>query len=162
MITSITLAVAIIILLIAAFVVTVIPVFPGALLTLGAVGIYIAQWGMNSLGKINFWLIVVFCVLYMLADLIAGVYSVKKFGGGKYGIIGSILGGIVGALLFSLPGLILGSIFGGAILEFAASKNVKQSLKVAAGALFGFFLGTFGKLLILAVATVIFVWGVLF
>lgn len=157
---TILLTAAIVIFLLAGFIFAILPVFPGVIFTLGAVGIFVVWRGYEAIGAFSFWLIVALGFFYFFVDWIAGIIGAKKFGASKFGVLGVILGGILGPLALGFPGLIIGPVLGGFTLEFFANRDLKRSLRLSQGALVGFILGTFGKLLIAAIITFIFVWSI--
>lgn len=93
-----------------------------------------------------------------LLELVAGAAGAKGGGATKRGIIGSLIGGIVGAigLTFFIPvpivgtliGAVVGSFMGAVIAEVTGPqpRTVRDSMKPAIGASIGRVLGTFAKL----------------
>jgi len=161
MLISISLIVLIVLLFLTAFTFTIFPVILGVLFSLAGTLIFVAWQGINALGIFNFWLIIGLSLLYLIFDFLAGYYGTRKFGASIYGFIGSVLGGIFGTIVLGLPGLILGPMIGAALLEFVFNKDFKKAFKSGLGALFGVFVGTIGKLIILTISTGVFVWGIL-
>tara|TARA_Y100001968_G_scaffold332453_1_gene390682 strand:- start:1700 stop:2221 length:522 start_codon:yes stop_codon:yes gene_type:complete len=107
------------------------------------------------------------CALLVIAvtvfDLWVQVYGVKKFGGTKKAINGSIIGLLLAILIpvfsmfipissFLLPIvpflIILGPFLGAFIGAQIDNSDINKSLKIALGSLAGFFLGTFLKFLV--------------
>jgi uncharacterized protein YqgC (DUF456 family) len=85
-------------------------------------------------------------VACLVLDQLAGALGAKKFGAGKAGMIGTIVGALLGLVFFSLPGLILGTFLGAAIFEMVfAGKDMKGSLSAGAGAFLGFLAGSLFK-----------------
>jgi len=82
-----------------------------------------------------------------LFDLWLQIYGVKKFGGTKKAVNGSIIGLILGIFFFPPFGIIIGPFLGafiGALVE--ENFDVNRAIKIALGALAGFFAGTILKL----------------
>ena len=82
-----------------------------------------------------------------LFDLWVQIYGVKKFGGTKKAVNGSIIGLILGIFFFAPFGIIIGPFLGafiGAKMEENSDGN--KAIKIALGALAGFFAGTMLKL----------------
>ena len=95
----------------------------------------------------NVLLLMAFLVISVtIFDLWAQIYLVKKFGGSKKAINGSIIGLIIGVVFLPPFGIIIGPFIGafiGAVFE-ENSYGIK-AIKIALGALTGFFVGTFFK-----------------
>ena len=72
------------------------------------------------------------------------IYGVKKAGGGKYAIRGSVLGMLLGFFLFPPFGILVGAFIGAYI--GAKIEMDENAIKIAFGALWGFILGTLLKL----------------
>ncbi|MDD2753799.1 MAG: DUF456 domain-containing protein [Candidatus Portnoybacteria bacterium] len=162
MIVNILLICIIVILLTAAFLFTILPlVVPGIIFTIAAALILVFWKGMAALGIWNLAVILLMGVLYFSFDWLGGALGAKKFGGSKYGVWGAIIGGILGIPLGGLPGVILGTVIGAAVFELLFNKEkFGQSLKIGFGAGLGFVLGTFGKVILVIIATISFVSGV--
>ncbi len=91
-------------------------------------------------GGVGWWMIAFLAVGFVIAqslDFLCGMLGAKKFGAGKWGMIGAMVGVIVG-LFFGLPGLIIGPLVGALVFELIAGKE----LRAAANASWGTFIGT--------------------
>ncbi|SVD81500.1 uncharacterized protein METZ01_LOCUS434354 [marine metagenome] len=91
------------------------------------------------------WGIIVIVVSF--ADNWMQVYGVKKFGGSKKAVIGSILGLFAGIIIPIPFGFIIGPLFGafiGALLE--SGNEITKAIKIAAGSFIGLLTGTILKL----------------
>lgn len=107
----------------------------------------------------------VFTALTFAVDFVMPVLGTKKFGGTRYGVIGSTIGGIVS--LFVAPAfgifalfIILALTFLGAYLgELLAKKNNAEASYAAFGAMMGFLFSTFIKLGINFIITIAFLLG---
>lgn len=82
----------------------------------------------------------------VIVDFLGVLIGTKLFGGGKWGMAGAGAGAVVG-MFFSLPALVLGTIFGAVVAErYIAKKTRRESLRAGAGAAVGFALSTVGRL----------------
>lgn len=82
----------------------------------------------------------------VIVDFLGVLLGTKLFGGGKWGMAGAGAGAIIG-MFFSLPALILGTIFGAVMAErYVAKKTRRESLVAGAGAAVGFVLSIIGRL----------------
>ena len=89
------------------------------------------------------WLLTAIVSLITFLDYWLQIYGVKKFGGGKKAINGTIFGLVLGLLLFPPFGVIIGPFIGaflGAKMEVKEDTN--RAIKIAMGALAGFLGGT--------------------
>jgi uncharacterized protein YqgC (DUF456 family) len=82
----------------------------------------------------------------VLADIGCTVLGTKLFGGGKWGMAGAS-GGALAGMFFSMPALVLGSMFGAIVAEkWLGKRTTDESLRAGAGAAVGFLLSTIAKL----------------
>ena len=123
---------------------TVIPVIPGPFISFVAVVLLYATSDLNITTKMV-WILGVFMLISTIGDYVLQILGVKKLGGGKKAIRGTIIGTVIG--LFLPPfGIIIGAFIGAFIGAKSESDNFSQALKIAFGAFIGFVLGTFVKL----------------
>jgi len=105
------------------------------------------------------WLLSVIVVAITFLDYWLQVYGVKKFGGGRKAINGTILGLVLGLLPPFFPfGVIIGPFIGaflGAKME--AKEDTNRAIKIALGALAGFLGGTVLKFALSIYITILFV-----
>lgn len=80
-------------------------------------------------------------------DYIIPIYTSKKFGATKFGIIGATIGLIIG-LFLSPFGIILGSIIGAFFGEIIYNNNIEKSMKASIGLFLGFIISSFSKAII--------------
>ncbi len=162
MIWNILWAVLIIVFLAAAFLFTVLPlIIPGIILTIIAALIFIFWKGLAALGVLNLIIILAMGICYLLADWLGGILGAAKFGASKFGVGGAIVGGLLGLPFGGLVGVLVGTVLGAALAEMVFErKKIKDSFRVGVGAALGFLLGTVGKIVAVAVATVVFLWAI--
>lgn len=100
--------------------------------------------------SLSFLVIVFFVILTItFLDYWLQIYGVKRFGGGKKATKGTTIGLLLG--IFIMPfGIILGPFIGAFIGAFLDNKDnsVFKPIKVASGALIGFFGGVFLKIFV--------------
>ncbi|MBL6444857.1 DUF456 domain-containing protein [Fulvivirga sp. 29W222] len=134
---------------------SILPVLPGPPLSL--IGMLFLQFQQEAPFTTNFLLIwTVITIGVVLIDYFIPAYGTKRFGGSKFGVLGTFIGLIVG-LFFAPFGLVLGPLLGALIGELIAGKSSKQAFKAAMGSFVGFLLGTFLKLCVCLVMTYYFV-----
>ena len=110
-----------------------------------------------NLEEDTLWLLAAVVVAITFLDYWLQVYGVKKFGGGKKAINGTIIGLVVG--LFFLPfGVIIGP-FVGAFLgaKMEAKQDTNRAIKIALGALAGFLGGTVLKFAVSIYISILFI-----
>ncbi|MBT4881781.1 MAG: DUF456 domain-containing protein, partial [Flavobacteriales bacterium] len=120
----------------------VIPALPGPPLSYIALLLY--HFFINTInGDSLLWIGVVVVVVTIL-DYYLQIYGVKKAGGGKYAIRGSVVGMLLGIFFFAALGILVGAFIGAYI--GAKMEASKHEVKIAFGALWGFISGTILKL----------------
>ena len=93
--------------------------------------------------------ITLFIALLVFAlDYIIPAIGTKKFGGSRYGVIGTTIGLIVGILAPIPFGIIIGPFLGALIGEIINSADSGKALKAAFGSFLGFVTGTFLKFIV--------------
>jgi uncharacterized protein len=140
---------------------SVIPGPPGPPLIFAGVLLYGLLTGFADFGWPLLVVLGFLAALSQILDYLASAYGANRFGGSKWGIWGSILGGIIGLIVFSLPGMIIGIFAGAVLLElWPGHKGGLASLKVGGGSLLGFLGGTLLKLVFALVMIGIFLYAV--
>lgn len=122
----------------------VIPVIPGPFISFVAVVLLYATSDLNITTKMV-WILGVFMLISTFGDYVLQILGVKKLGGGKKAIRGTIIGTVIGLFLPPI-GIIIGAFIGAFIGAKSESDNFSQALKIAFGAFIGFVLGTLVKL----------------
>lgn len=94
-------------------------------------------------------------ILITVLDYVIPALGTKKFGGSKYGIIGTTIGMLIG-LITPIPfGIIIGAFLGALIGElYFAKQNSSKALKASVGSVVGFFIATGLKLAV----SIIYLW----
>ncbi len=124
---------------------SVLPLLPGTTLIL--LGVLLQKWLLpNTLTWFAVGWVVAFWLFSVLADVGCTLLGTRLFGGGKWGMAGAT-GGALAGMFFSLPALLLGTIFGAIAAEkWFGKRSTEESLRAGAGAAFGFLLGTVARL----------------
>ena len=118
------------------------PIIPGP--PLSYLGLLLSHFFISKMElDFIFWLAVL-VVFVTVLDYYLQIYGVKKAGGGKYAIRGSLVGMLLGIFLFPPFGILVGA-FVGAYIGAKIEANSNE-VKIAFGALWGFITGTILKL----------------
>jgi uncharacterized protein YqgC (DUF456 family) len=121
---------------------TIVPLVPGLPLIFGTALLYGLLTDFSRIGAGPLVALALIAVFVQGCDYLAGAWGARKFGGGKWGIVGSIAGGLVGVIVFSIPGLILGTAIGATAGELAGGAKFEQSARAGLGTLVGLLAGT--------------------
>ena len=146
-------------LLLLAFVGCVVPVLPGPMLAFA--GLLCAR-GMGSHDQPGIETLIAagsFVAVVTLLDYVVPALGARRFNCSRLGVFGCVVGTIVG--LFFMPvGLIVGPFAGALAGELLAGKEIRQSLKGAAGAFIGYVAGILLKLVCCGCLAILFVKAV--
>ncbi len=131
------------ILLVIGFLGTFLPILPGLLLSI--CGLLIWKFGTeNSMPILYVWIFVILTIISTVLNYVIPAKTNKKYGGTRYGSIGSFIGTIVGLIFIPIPlGFLIGMLLGvflGELLHNAT--DVGKALNSTKGALIGFIYGT--------------------
>ncbi len=134
------------ILVVLGFLGCILPVLPGAPLSyLGVLLLHFTSYAPFSNEFLIFWAVVV--IVVQILDYYIPVWGTKRFGGSRWGSIGSAIGVIIG--LFLGPwGIILGPFAGAVIGELLYGRASGEALKAGLGSFIGFLAGTVVKLIV--------------
>ena len=106
------------------------------------------MFGIKSMDASFLIITLIIAILIWILDYIIPAMGTKKFGGTKYGMVGTTLGLIVG-LLSPIPGgIIIGPFVGALIGELANNADSKTALKAAFGSFIGFIASAFIKFIV--------------
>ncbi|GGD21543.1 DUF456 domain-containing protein [Hyunsoonleella pacifica] len=123
------------------------PVLPGPITSW--VGLLIIHFT-DAIPMNTTFLVVTFIIAACIwvLDYIIPAIGTKRFGGSKYGMIGTTLGLIIG-LLSPIPGgIIIGPFVGALIGELINKNDSKVAIKAAFGSFIGFITSTFLKFIV--------------
>lgn len=131
-----------IILLILGILGTFLPVLPGLVLSLA--GLLIYKYGTDAdLSMLYIWTFVILTLASAVLNYVIPAKTNRKYGGTRWGSIGSIIGTIVGMFLPIPLGFLVGMFAGVFIGELLHdSKDINKALKSTKGAFIGFIYGT--------------------
>jgi len=111
----------------------------------------------------------VISIVVWILDYIVPALGTKRFGGTKYGMIGSSIGLIIGIIFMGPLGIIIGPFVGAFLGELIKdSSESSKALKAAFGSFIGFLAGTFLKFIVSVGFVVFYIikvwenWGQLF
>jgi uncharacterized protein len=123
----------------------IVPLLPGTTLILAAAVIHKLLLP-HDLSWVAVGFVGLFWALSIIADFGGVVLGTHWFGGSKWGMAGASGGALVG-VFFSLPALLLGTIFGAIAAEkLMAKKTDRQALRAGLGAATGFVISTVARL----------------
>lgn len=140
-----------IILLILGILGTFLPVLPGLVLSLA--GLLIYKYGTDAdLSMLYIWVFVILTIASAVLNYVIPAKTNRKYGGTRWGSIGSVIGMIIGIFLPIPLGFLIGmfaGVFVGELLH--DSKDMNKALRSTKGAFVGFIYGT-GFSLVVGVA----------
>jgi uncharacterized protein len=126
---------------------SVLPILPGP--PLSWLGLLILH--LSKAVQMNTTLIIITgitAIIISVLDYMIPVIGTKKFGGTKYGMIGTSIGLVIG-LISPIPGgIIFGPIIGAYIGEILNKSDSKLAIKAALGSFIGFIASTFIKFIV--------------
>lgn len=133
------------------------PVIPGPITSwFGLLFLYL-----TSVIPINYTLLIITLIIalgiFILDYFIPGM-GAKRFGGSRYGIIGTTIGLLIGLFFFPPFGIVLGPFLGALLGEFAYGATSKDAVKAAFGSLIGLLSSVFLKFIVAIVYAGIFFW----
>jgi len=128
---------------------SIVPVLPGPPIGYGGLLVlhFFTNYGFSTTSLV---VVGILTVLVVVLDYVIQIYGVKKYGGGKMAINGTVVGFIVG-LVFGPVGMVLGPFLGafaGALLEKDKTESHSPPVKIAMGAFLGFLGGTVLKMVL--------------
>ncbi|PIE50645.1 MAG: hypothetical protein CSA38_02445 [Flavobacteriales bacterium] len=122
---------------------TILPALPGLLVCFG--GLLLFKFGTeNDLPMLYIWIFGILSALSLLLDYIVPAKLTKKYGGTRWGSVGSIIGTILGLLFIPLAfGFLIGMLLGAFVGELLHDvNNKKKAFDAVKGAFIGFIVGT--------------------
>ena len=135
---------------------SIVPVLPGPLSSWLGLFIFSNIDGVEVNNSIIVLTLIIAITIFIL-DYLIPLYTSKKFGASKFGIIGASIGIIIGLFLPPL-GIIFGAIIGAISGELFLNKDFERSIKAAAGVVIGLAISGFTKAVISVVFFVIYIY----
>lgn len=122
---------------------TFLPVLPGLLLSL--CGLLIYKFGTDAeLSMAYIWIFAILTAISVVLNYVIPARTTRKYGGTRWGSIGSVVGTVAGMLFIPVPfGFLIGmfaGVFIGELLHDASDR--KKAWNSTKGALIGFLYGT--------------------
>jgi uncharacterized protein YqgC (DUF456 family) len=139
---------------------TVLPVIPGTVLIFLAALVYAMLEGFTSIGWPTLAILGVLTIVATTADIWASSVGAKMGGASGWSVVVGLIGGLVGFVLFTLPGAIIGAVLGVLAMEVIRLRDWKQALKAGGGWVIGWALSTVVQLGIGLAMVAVFVWQV--
>jgi hypothetical protein len=123
------------------------PILPGPLTSW--IGLLIVHFT-DSVPMDKSFLVITFMIAIgiWLLDYIIPAIGTKRFGGSRYGMIGTTIGLVVGLLAPIPGGIIIGPFIGALIGELINKSDTKMATKAAFGSFIGFLASTFIKFVV--------------
>lgn len=143
---------------------SVMPSLPGPPIAL--ISIYLVHFTIDPFSTITLIVLTVLAVIMGIADYFVPILGTKKFGGSKSGIRGSTLGLIAGVILtfmtsgFGFILLLFGPFVGAFLGEKYAGNDNTMAIKSATGSLLGFLAGTFGKIIVVTIILITYLYNI--
>ena len=132
------------------------PILPGPIM--GWIGLLLLHLT-NTVAMNYTFLAITFAIAIIIwvLDYVIPAMGTKKFGGSKYGVIGTTVGLVIG-LISPVPfGFIIGAFFGALIGELIYNTNINRALKAAFGSFLGFLASTTIKFIVSAIFVVLYI-----
>lgn len=116
---------------------TLLPILPGTLIAF--CGVLLHKLIMQD-ASVSWWFVGVSFILVVASivlDWVATWWGARRFGASWQGALGALVGGIVGAIFFNLPGIILGPVVGAFLFEWIHRRNSRDATRAGFGTLVG-------------------------
>ena len=139
---------------------TVLPIIPGTILIFAGALLYALVDGFQVVGWPTLVVLGVLAAVATTADLWASSIGAKIGGASGWSVVIGMLAGLVGFVVFNLPGAIIGAILGVLLTEIVRVGDWRQALKAGSGWVVGWILSTVVQLGIGLIMVAIFVWQV--
>jgi len=120
----------------------ILPLVPGPpIVWLGAL-YYAWRTGWEVVGWPSLVLLLLLALVGSTADLWMGYLGASKGGASIWSTVASIVGGVVGLVVFSVPGAIIGSVGAIALVEYLRHRDLRHVMRASGGFMVGWLLAT--------------------
>ncbi len=136
----------------AALLLTFVPLVPATLVLLLGALLHEALVGFAGLAAADWAVFLAILAAALLADNLAVALAARRFGAGRAGVWGAVLGALLGAVFFGPLGMLLGPLAGAALFELLSGRAAFEALRAGTGGALGFFLGVLARLFLHAAA----------
>jgi uncharacterized protein YqgC (DUF456 family) len=139
---------------------TILPALPG--LPLMFAGMLLAAWAgqFQVIGPWTLGVLLALTLVSVAVDVLATTLGAKRVGASGLAMAGAAIGTLVGGVVFSLPGLIVGPFVGAVAGEMIHGKPWQHASRVGAGTWVGLLVGTALKLALAFAMLGIFVFAI--
>jgi uncharacterized protein YqgC (DUF456 family) len=134
-----------IVLIVAGFVGTFLPVLPGAALVFA--GMLLAAWidNFHRVGWVTLTVLGVLTLLVFVIDLVAALLGAKRVGASRLAVLGAAIGTLIG-MFFGIVGILIAPFLGALMGELIARGQVERAVRVGFGTWLGMVVGTLAKM----------------
>jgi hypothetical protein len=120
----------------------VLPLVPGPpIVWLGAL-YYAWRTGWVDVGWLSLFPLLLLAIVGSTADLWMGYLGASKGGASIWSTLASLVGGVVGLIVFNVPGAIIGSIGAIALVEYLRHRDWRKVMRASGGFVVGWLLAT--------------------
>jgi uncharacterized protein YqgC (DUF456 family) len=134
------------------------PLVPGVTLIWFTALIYAIAEGFEKVDPITMVVLSLIALPGITADIWVSSLGAKVGGASLWSIVASLLGGVIGFLVFNVPGAIIGSLAGLMAVELLRAEDWRQALKASGGWVVGWLLSTAIQIAIGLIMIAIFWW----
>lgn len=136
---------------------SILPLLPGTpLIWLGAL-YYAWQTEWTAVGWPSLLLLLILAIVGGTTDIWVGYLGANRGGASGWSTLASLVGGLVGLIVFSIPGAIIGSVGAIVVVEYLRHRDWRRVLRASGGYLIGSLLASVVEVVIALVMIGIFV-----
>ncbi len=139
----------------------VLPVIPGTILILLAAVVYALLEGFQTVGWPTLLVLGLLTLVATSADIWASSIGAKMGGASVWSVLVGLVAGLVGFVVLSLPGAIIGAVLGVLLTEIVRVGDWRKALKAGSGWVVGWAVSTVFQLAVGLIMVAIFVWQAL-